>query len=137
MVDVEKFVYVRAGVKLGKVCIIGSSSTVLSDVPDLAIVVGSPAKVLKFRFEGKDMEENYFQIDFSKGITCDVLVKKSLIDCKIILKTFCDENDINFNSIEILTALIWINMSPLHDHPLDMFLYYFGKYNLHLNLLYK
>ena len=80
---------------------------------------------------------NYFQIDFSKGITCDVLVKKSLIDCKIILKTFCDENDINFNSIEILTALIWINMSPLHDHPLDMFLYYFGKYNLHLNLLYK
>jgi hypothetical protein len=25
-------------------------------------------------------------------------------------------------------------MSPLHEHPLDMFLYYFGKYNLFLNL---
>ncbi len=77
---------------------------------------------------------NYFEIDFSKGITCDVHVKKSLIDCKSILKTFCDENDINFNSIEILTSLIWINMSPLHEHPLDMFLYYFGKYNLFLAL---
>ena len=77
---------------------------------------------------------NYFEIDFSKGITCDVHVKKSLIDCKGILKTFCEENDINFNSIEILTALIWINMSPLHEHPLDMFLYYFGKYNLFLAL---
>lgn len=77
---------------------------------------------------------NYFEIDFSKGITCDVHVKKSLIECKDILKTFCEENDINFNSIEILTALIWINMSPLHEHPLDMFLYYFGKYNLFLAL---
>ena len=77
---------------------------------------------------------DYFKIDFSKGIECDVHVKKSLIDCKSILKQFCEENGINFNNIEILTALIWINMSPLHEHPLDMFLYYFGKYNLFLAL---
>jgi hypothetical protein len=77
---------------------------------------------------------NHFDIHFSEGITCDVHVKKSLIDCKSILKEFCEKNDINFNSIEILTALIWINMSPLHEHPLDMFLYYFGKYNLFLAL---
>jgi hypothetical protein len=77
---------------------------------------------------------DYFKIDFSKGIECDVHVKKSLIDCKSILKEFCEENGINFNNIEILTALIWINMSPLHEHPLDMFLYYFGKYNLFLAL---
>ena len=77
---------------------------------------------------------NYFEIDFSEEIKCDVHVKKSLIDCKSILKEFCENNDVNFNSIEILTALIWINMSPLHEHPLDMFLYYFGKYNLFLAL---
>ena len=77
---------------------------------------------------------NYFEIDFSNDIICDVYVKKSLIDCKSILKTFCEKNDINFSSIEILTALIWINMSPLHDHPFDIFLYYFGKYNLFLTL---
>ena len=77
---------------------------------------------------------DYFKIDFSKGIECDVHVKKSLIDCKSILKEFCEENGINFNNIEILTALIWINMSPLHEHPLDIFLYYFGKYNLFLAL---
>jgi len=28
-------------------------------------------------------------------------------------------------------------MAPLHDHPLDTFLYYFGKYNLFLNLVTK
>lgn len=77
---------------------------------------------------------NYFYINFFENITCDVYVKKSLIDCKSILKQFCENNDINFNSIEILTSLIWINMSPLHEHPLDMFLYYFGKYNLFLTI---
>jgi acetyltransferase-like isoleucine patch superfamily enzyme len=60
-------VYVRAGIKLGKGCIIGSNSTVLSDVPDLAIVVGSPAKVLKFRFDDNVKEEKYYEVDFSKS----------------------------------------------------------------------
>lgn len=73
---------------------------------------------------------NYFQINFSENINCDVYVKKSLIDCKDILRKFCIENDIDFNTIEILSSIIWINMAPLHEHPLDMFLYYFGKYNL-------
>jgi len=30
--------------------------------------------------------------------------------------------------------LIWINMAPLHPQPIGDFLFYFGKYNLHLNL---
>jgi choline kinase len=78
--------------------------------------------------------KNYFKIDFVNGINCDVYIKKSLIDCKEVLKEFCNINQINFNNIELLTSLVWINMSPLHDHPLDMFLYYFGKYNLFLSL---
>tara|TARA_R110000868_G_scaffold2821_2_gene19532 strand:+ start:1479 stop:3023 length:1545 start_codon:yes stop_codon:yes gene_type:complete len=80
------------------------------------------------------LRNNYFKIDFSKQINCDVHIKKSLIDCKTILQKFCEDKNIDFTAIEILTSLIWINMSPLHEHPLDMFLYYFGKYNLHINL---
>ena len=80
------------------------------------------------------MSNNYFSINFEKDITCDVHVKKSLLDCKSILKDFCNLNDINYQAIEILSSIIWINMAPLHEHPLDMFLYYFGKYNLFLNL---
>jgi NDP-sugar pyrophosphorylase family protein len=83
------------------------------------------------------LSNNHFSINFEKDkkdITCDVHVKKSLLDCKSLLKNFCDANDINYQSIEILSSIIWINMAPLHEHPLDMFLYYFGKYNLFLNL---
>ena len=80
------------------------------------------------------LSNNYFSIDFERDITCDVYVKKSLLDCKNLLKDFCNSNNINYQSIEILSSIIWINMAPLHEHPLDMFLYYFGKYNLFLNL---
>jgi choline kinase len=80
------------------------------------------------------LAKNYYSIDFTNGIRCDVHVKKSLLDCKKVLEEFCKKNFIDYKSIEILSSIIWINMSPLHEHPLDMFLYYFGKYNLFLNL---
>ena len=80
------------------------------------------------------LDKNLYSIDFENGIRCDVHVKKSLLDCKIILKDFCERQEIDYKSIEILSSIIWVNMSPLHEHPLDMFLYYFGKYNLFLNL---
>jgi len=84
------------------------------------------------------LHDNKFSIDFDDGnILCDVLVKKTLLDFKSMLKDFCEYNQIDYAKIEILSSLIWINMSPLHEHPLDTFLYYFGKYNLFLNLITK
>lgn len=80
------------------------------------------------------LSKNLYSIDFTNGIRCDVLVKKSMIECKELLKDFCEHRGINYSSIEILSSIIWVNMAPLHEHPLDMFLYYFGKYNLFLNL---
>jgi aminoglycoside phosphotransferase (APT) family kinase protein len=80
------------------------------------------------------LANNQYSIDFTNGIRCDVLVKKSLLDCQELLKGFCEVNGISYKKIQLLTSLIWLNMSPLHEHPLDMFLYYFGKYNLFVNL---
>lgn len=80
------------------------------------------------------LANNQYFIDFTNGISCDVYMKKSLLDCQELLKGFCDINGIPYKQIQILSSLIWVNMSPLHEHPLDMFLYYFGKYNLFINL---
>lgn len=76
------------------------------------------------------LANNNYSINFENGVYCDVLVKKSLLECQEILREFCDANKIPYKKIQILTSLIWLNMSPLHEHPLDMFLFYFGKYNL-------
>ena len=46
------------------------------------------------------------------------------------LKDFIKTEDLNWKKIETLTALIWLNMAPLHHHPFDKFLYYYGRYNL-------
>ena len=81
------------------------------------------------------LSNNLFTINFKDEIACDVYVKKSHLDCKEYLKHFCEFRGVSHDDIQILTSLIWINMAPLHEHPLDMFLYYFGKHNLFLNLI--
>ena len=84
------------------------------------------------------LHDKQFKVEFVDGeIFCDVLVKKTLLDFKYMLKDFCEYNQIDYGKVEILSSLIWINMAPLHEHPLDTFLYYFGKYNLFLNLITK
>jgi virginiamycin A acetyltransferase len=42
---------ILSGVKIGNGAIIGSNSVVNRDVPDYAIVAGSPARIIKYRFE--------------------------------------------------------------------------------------
>jgi serine acetyltransferase len=41
---------IMSGVKVGNGAVVGSSSVVTKDVPSFAIVVGNPARVIKYRF---------------------------------------------------------------------------------------
>jgi virginiamycin A acetyltransferase len=41
---------IKRGVKLGNGCVIGANSMVTKDVPPYSIVVGSPAKIIRYRF---------------------------------------------------------------------------------------
>jgi len=47
---------------------------------------------------------------------------------------FISKYDYNLKKIEILTAIIWLNMAPLYEGKLREFLFYFGKLNLYLAL---
>ena len=44
-------VVVIPGIKIGKWSIIGAGSVVTKDVPDYAVVVGNPARILKYNHE--------------------------------------------------------------------------------------
>lgn len=50
-------VIIMNGIKVGDGAVIGANATVTKDIPPYAIVVGSPAKVVKFRFEHEIIEE--------------------------------------------------------------------------------
>ena len=48
---------IKRGVKIGNGAIIGANSFVNKDVPDFAVVAGSPAKIIKYRFSKDVIEE--------------------------------------------------------------------------------
>ena len=66
---------IKHGVKIGNGVVVGANSFVNKDVPDFAIVVGSPAKILKYRFD-----EN-----ISKNISDSRYWEKSPKEARVIL----------------------------------------------------
>lgn len=48
---------IRRGVKIGDGAVIGSGSIVTKDVPSYAVVVGNPAKIIKYRFDKDTIEK--------------------------------------------------------------------------------
>ena len=81
------------------------------------------------------VNQDCYTIDFSDdNITVDILRKNTLVEFQKAFEEFVEENGWDLKKIKILTSLIWINMSPLHEYPLNIFLFYFGKYNLWRNI---
>lgn len=77
------------------------------------------------------VNSDLFRIDIDENrVVCDIHRKENLVQCQKALFEFLQENGYNTKKVKILTALIWLNMSPLHHHPFDLFLFYFGKLNL-------
>ena len=74
----------------------------------------------------KEIKENEVSID----LKCNYTLMNQLED----FDKFVIANGLDLKKIKILTSLIWLNMSPLHEYPLNEFLFYFGKHNLYLQL---
>jgi len=65
---------------------------------------------------------------------CDILRSHILVDCQSILHKFIKDNGYDTEKVKMLSAIIWLNMSPLHHRPLSNFLFYFGKLHLYQSL---
>lgn len=56
----------------------------------------------------------------------DIDTTYALNESQKILYKFIDENDLNRKKVDLVRALIFLNMSPLHEYPFDKLLYYVG-----------
>lgn len=82
-------------------------------------------------FDHDLITNNSFQIEENgKNINIELLCKFSSIDKKRQFDKFIKENNYDETKINILTSIIWLNMSPLHTYPLNKFLYFLGLYTL-------
>jgi hypothetical protein len=61
---------------------------------------------------------------------CFILCNSTLLECQKTLHTFLLRNRYDLKKVKLLTALIWINMAPLHEYPFNQFLFNYGKLNL-------
>ena len=77
------------------------------------------------------VNNNHFSIE-RKGniVTCDIFRSERLVECQEVLKQYIITKGLDASKIDILTPILWLNMSPLHSHPYDLFLFYFGKLQL-------
>lgn len=79
------------------------------------------------------INDNLFRINMhnDNNVECDILRPHRLVLCQETFNNFLIENNFDIKKVKILTALIWLNMAPLHHYPFNIFLFYFGKYHLY------
>jgi choline kinase len=78
------------------------------------------------------IDKNLFEVSVrnTNEVTLNINRIQTLVDCENIYFKYLELNNYDANKVKILRALIWLNMSPLHHRPFDLFLYYFGRYEL-------
>ena len=80
------------------------------------------------------MNKLYTFQTIDNNITVDLKCNYLLIQQLNDFDEFVLNKSYDLKKIKIITSLIWLNMSPLYEYPLSDFLFYFGKYNLFIEL---
>ena len=77
------------------------------------------------------VNKNNFEVKiYEKNVYCEIFRKHDLVESGKVLRKFVETNNLDYKKVQVLTALIWLNMATLHHHPFDLFLFNFGKLNL-------
>lgn len=67
-------------------------------------------------------------------ISFDVHRRQSLVECERYFESWLGKNGYDVRKVRVLTALIYLNIAPLHHHPYTLLLYSLGKSMLHAEL---
>lgn len=74
------------------------------------------------------IKQGQFSFDMSgSSIYYNFFVPNDLLEAKEAYELFLTRNNFDLTKVKTLTALIFLNMSPLHHDPFDQMLYFMGK----------
>jgi hypothetical protein len=83
-------------------------------------------------FNHKNINNNLYSIEIKEKVVCDLKCNYFLVKQLDEFTEFLKQNNYSERKVRFITALIWLNMSPLYEGNLSKFLFYFGKLNLYL-----
>lgn len=93
---------------------------------DLAKLYGG--KIISYNL----IKEGLFSFDMSgASVYYNYHLKNDLVEAKEEYEAFLKRNNFDLDKVKIITALIFLNMSPLHQDPFDLMLYFMGRSMLH------
>jgi hypothetical protein len=75
--------------------------------------------------------KDLYKCEENSDVFVDIYVSNNNIRLKKILDKFILEKNYNLNHVELLTGLIWLNISPLHDDKFSKFIFNMGKYKIY------
>ncbi len=79
------------------------------------------------------IKEGMLSFDMSgSSVYYKYFIKNDLLEAKEEYEAFLKKEGYDVQKIRLLTSFIFLNMSPLHNDPFDLMLYFMGK-----NMLYK
>lgn len=68
----------------------------------------------------------YSIVESENDVRLEINLPKNNSKFVEILKNWVNKNDLDYFKVELITALIYINIAPLHHHPYSKFLFYYG-----------
>lgn len=78
------------------------------------------------------IHQGLYEIDIDGTIiNFDLMRRQTLIDCETWLKSYLTHNHYDCHKVEVLTALIYLNIAALHHQPYAEMLFHLGKLMLH------
>ncbi len=78
-----------------------------------------------------DNDNFIIDVNHNNSVIVNIHRHQTLVECENFYFRYLQKKGMDVKKVRLLRAIIWLNMSPLHHHPFDLFLYYFGKYNLY------
>ena len=78
------------------------------------------------------INKNHYEINqMDNVITYDLYRKHCLVENEKQFYDFLHRNNFDIYKVRLLTALIFLNIAPLHHYPYSKMLFYLGKESLY------
>jgi hypothetical protein len=85
-------------------------------------------------FNHKNITNGLFEVHEGEDVVVDLKCNYMLMRQLDEFDQFVLNNNLDLKKVKLLMALIWLNMAPLYTGRLQVFLFFFAKFNLFLQL---